>query len=217
MTHTTASATLIVLLYLLCWLSGGRSRGGGGSTSSASIRRAWELEVRGAALLLSQFSGLLGLGESKRVTTGVTASCGTTAASTARVDVFTTLKVIMSIVPCEGEIVIHTSGRRRRRAHGTHGTHASNGRLITAMSSRLVGSSHGNSKVLAHLLWELEVSMWRNVGHLAVAETRDNALRQHADIDVLLLGGSELVLLLNHFVLLLELKLLSCESLATGN
>lgn len=139
------------------------------------------------------------------MTTSMTAADGATAATWSRV--FAAL-IIISITVTHGEIVIQTCGGGGWRSHRPH---ASSG-LIATMSGGLCRGVQGDAKVLLlHLLWKLVVvAVRRGVRHALHAKILHLLLRlEHANVDILLMGGSDLLLLLlQHLELLGQLKLL---------
>ena len=133
------------------------------------------------------------------------AGASAAAASAARVDVLPTLLLLCAEV-AEAR---RAGGRRRGRAHADIGE----GGLVATVGGGLGRDVHRRGEVLlAHGLGELEV-VGSDTGHLALhLEVAELLLRlDHAHIDVLLVGCSNLLLLLlEDLNLLCNSKLFHC-------
>lgn len=124
------------------------------------------------------------------MTTGVAAADRTTAAASTRVDVLPALVLLLEFTEPG------STGRGSRRRTHCHVRHRG---LVTAVGVTLHGSVHGHAKVLLTLLGELVVRLLHVLHlalHLKLLAGEVLLGRDHAHVDILLMSGSDLLLLL---------------------
>lgn len=204
--RSSAEASRLSLLsgWLLLAIAGAV---GPGDWRSSAGARDWELEAGGGTLGLSQLGRLLGLGQGQRVSALVSPTTASAASLTLLLGRLLLLAAgVLEAAACS------TGGGSRRRASHAQIAHVWHGRLITAMCGLVEAAHCAGLLLLLHLWRELELRH-----SLALLSGQHNAwklllLGDHAHVYILLVGSSNLLLLLlQKFNLLLQCQLFHCR------